>query len=135
MRASINRFWAYALIVFVAHNCEEAIVIASGWAERHLPRLFWTAEHWPLFAGVAAALTVSVTLVAWSLRAKPERSRACLRLFLWIMLLNACWHLGVSAYTKSIAPGVVTALLLVIPIYLPILRSVSRARSAASPAP
>jgi Protein of unknown function with HXXEE motif len=131
VRRTINHFWVGALIVFAAHNAEETIAFANGWAIHHLPRLSWTADQWPLFATVAAALTLGVGLVGWSLRRKPERSALWLRIFLWVMLLNAAWHVGVAAYTRSLAPGVVTAVLLVLPFYAFILRRLSRAGGSA----
>lgn len=128
MHESINRFWGGALILFAAHNLEETITIANGWAIDHLSRLSWTVERWPQFAGIAAALTLAVGWVAWRLRLRPERSAICLRIFLWIMLLNAVWHIGVSAYTQSLAPGVVSAVLLILPVYAFILYRLSQAK-------
>ena len=131
MRRTINHFWASALVVFAAHNLEETIAIANGWANHHLPRMSWTADQWPLFAGAAATLTLIVGLIAWNFRHRPERSVTWLRIFLWVMLLNAIWHIGISAYTKSLAPGVVTAVLLILPFYSLILHRLSQARGAA----
>lgn len=128
MGMTINALWVSALTVFAAHNLEETIAMANGWAVHHLPRMSWTADQWPLFAGAAAALTLAIGLAAWNLRHRPERSATWLRMFLWIMLLNALWHVGVSAYTRSIAPGVVTAALLVLPLYSLMLHGLSAAK-------
>ena len=127
MRGAINRFWAHALVVFAAHNAEESIAIANGWTARHWREMSWTAQKWPLFASAAAALTLFVALIAWNLRRRPERSARGLRVFLSIMLLNACWHVGVSVYTRSLAPGVVTAVLLIFPIFTILLFRLPRA--------
>jgi Protein of unknown function with HXXEE motif len=131
MPRTINDFWCGALVVFAAHNLEETVAIANGWAAHHLPRMSWTVGQWPLFAGVATALTLMVGFIAWYLRHRPERSALCLQIFLWIMLLNAIWHAGVSVYTKSVAPGAVTAVLLVLPFYSLILYKLFQERRAA----
>lgn len=128
----VNRFWACALLVFATHNAEEVLAFANGWSIEHLPRLTWTPQ-WPMLAVAATTLTLLVGLGAWSLRASPERSAWWLRLFLRVMLLNAIWHAGVSAYTRSLAPGVVTAVLLITPVFTIFLRQLSLRRPAAGP--
>lgn len=125
MRESVNRLWTWALLVFAAHNAEEVLAFANGWPEQHLPRLAWATQQWPLFAIATVALTSGVALAAWCLRARPERSVWWLRVFLGVMLLNAIWHVGVSAYTWSLAPGVVTSVVLIAPIYTTCLRRLS----------
>jgi hypothetical protein len=49
------------------------------------------------------------------------------------MLLNAIWHVGVSAYTRSFAPGVVTSVLLIAPVFTSLLRRLSVQNLAAGP--
>ena len=128
MRITINYCWAVALIVFAAHNLEETIAMANGWAIHHLPRLSWTADQWPIFAAAATVLTLIVGLIAWNFWHRPERSIRWLKIFLWIMLLNAIWHIGVSVYTQSLAPGVVTAVFLILPLYSLILHRLPQAQ-------
>ncbi|MBL8514082.1 MAG: HXXEE domain-containing protein [Betaproteobacteria bacterium] len=104
-------------MVFAAHNLEETLAFANGWVIHRFPQLAWTAERWPLFAAFAFALTLVVGLVAWTYRQRPERSAVLLRVFLWVMLTNAAWHIGVSVYAHSFAPGVATAVALILPVY------------------
>lgn len=114
---ALHRSWAVAIAVFAAHNLEETITFANGWAIHHMPELSWTAEQWHLFGGAAAAMTLIAGLIAWCLRDRPKQSVFWLRIFLAFMLVNAVWHVGVAVVTTSIAPGVTTAVLLVIPVY------------------
>lgn len=131
MRRTINYFWSGALAVFAAHNLDETVTIANGWTTRHLPHMFLAVAQWPLFAAVATGLTLVVALLAWHFRHRPERSASWLQLFLQIMLLNALWHIGVSAYTKSFAPGVVTSVFLILPFYSLVLYKLFQVRRAA----
>lgn len=129
---TVNSLWVGALMVFAAHNLEETMAMANGWAVRHLPRVSWNADQWPLFAGAASALTLALGLVAWRLRHRPERSVTWLRIFLWIMLVNAIWHVGASVYSRSLAPGVVTAVVLILPLYSLMLYRLSGAKRFSS---
>ena len=117
MRHTVNSLWAGTLVAFTIHNAEEAIAFSSGWSARHLPRLASTVSYWPEFAIAATALTLLAILVAFALRNHPRTSSKLLHIFLWVMLGNVLWHIGVSVYTRSVAPGVVTAVLLLLPLY------------------
>lgn len=117
MRHSVNSLWAGSLVAFAIHNAEEVMAFSSGWSARHLPRLAWTANYWPEFAIAATALTLSAALAVFALRNHPRTSSRLLKIFLWVMLGNVLWHIGVSVYTRSVAPGVVTAVLLLLPLY------------------
>lgn len=131
MSEAPNRFWIWTLIVFATHNAEEVLAFANGWPGQHLPRLAWATEQWPLFAGTATALTLFVALAAWYLRTLPDRSVRWLRVFLGVMLLNSIWHVGVSAYTRSLAPGVVTSVFLIAPVFTAFLHRLWQRRPAA----
>jgi Ca2+/Na+ antiporter len=130
MRTLLNRAWAVAIAIFAMHNLEEAIAIKRGWTAQHFPSLSWAVDKWSLFAGAAALLTMVVISVAYLLRKHPQRSRAFLRAFLVIMLANAVWHVGVSVYVGTPAPGVYTAVLLIAPVYAYLLWRTENARAA-----
>ena len=117
MRHTVNSLWIGTLIAFAMHNAEEVIAFSSGWSAHHLPRLAWTVSYWPEFAIAATVLTLVSILVAFALRHRPRTSSKLLQIFLWVMLGNVLWHIGVSVYTRSVAPGVVTAVLLLLPLY------------------
>ena len=117
MRHTVNSLWAGTLVAFAIHNAEEAIAFSSGWPARHLPRLALTVSYWPEFSVAATALTLLVISVAIALRNHPRTSSRLLQIFLWIMLGNVLWHISVSVYTCSVAPGVVTAVVLLLPLY------------------
>jgi len=117
MRHTVNSLWVGTLVAFTIHNAEEVIAFSSGWSARHLPRLASTVSYWPEFAIAATALILLAILVVFALRNRPRTSSKLLQVFLWAMLLNVLWHIGVSVYTRSIAPGAVTAVLLLLPLY------------------
>ena len=117
MRHTVNSLWAGTLVAFTIHNAEEVIAFSSGWSAHHLPRLSSTVSYWPEFAIAATALTLLAILVVFALRNHPRTSSRLLQIFLWVMLGNVLWHIGVSVYTRSVAPGVVTAVLLLLPLY------------------
>jgi len=83
-------------------------------------------DYWPEFAVAAVALTLLVIVLAFSLRRRPRASSTLLGIFLWVMLANVAWHVGVSVYTRSIAPGAVTAVVLLLPLYSFYLRRLFR---------
>ena len=117
MRCEVNKAWTAALALFVAHNLEEAVAIASDWPARHFPKLAWTTGKWPLFAAIAIMLTAAIALLAYYLRNESSASALCLRVFLVLMLLNAAWHIGVSVYVRAASPGVLTGSFLIVPLY------------------
>ena len=103
--------WLLPLVVSL-HNLEEAIWLPRYWVRRGWQ--LWSASEFRVFATLVAGLAWLITY--FSLR-HQERSIAR-RLFLgfcWVMLLNAVWHIAASLYIHSYAPGVVTAIFLVLP--------------------
>src|SRR5262245_41102979 len=117
MRNLPNSLWPTTIAVFALHNAEEVLVLSIGWPDRHLPSVGLKANHWLGFAALTMLLTFAVAAIAWALRNRPKASSIALKVFLWIMLLNVAWHAGVSIYANSFAPGAISALLLVLPIY------------------
>jgi Protein of unknown function with HXXEE motif len=129
MRNLPNSLWPTTIAVFALHNAEEVLVFSTGWSDRHLPSVGLKASDWLGFAALTVFLTAAIATMAWALRNRPKTSSTTLKIFLWIMLLNVAWHAGVSIYTSSLAPGAITALLLVLPIYALFLLRLNKARS------
>ena len=103
--------WLFPVAVSI-HNLEEGI-----W----MPR-FWRAHSWNVISSTEfrvvlvaiAALAFLITYVAN--RAKPKS--VAVRLFLTfcaILFLNAIFHMCATIYLRSYAPGVVTAMAIVLP--------------------
>lgn len=71
------------------------------------------------FALVAILLVLAAILFALWCQRRPHRWQASiLRLFALVMLLNTASHLALSLVTRSLMPGLVTALLVVLPVFL-----------------
>lgn len=107
------------VIAVAIHNLEEALrlpawVAAQGWVLPVSPDAFAAATQW---------VTVLVVLSAWL------AMRGTGRFFCGVvlaMMLNAVFpHLILSALTRSLAPGVVSSVLLVVPIGAMYLRRVA----------
>lgn len=72
------------------------------------------------FAIIAVLLVLAAVAFAFALwcQFRPHRWQApMLRLFALVMLLNAGSHLALSLITASIMPGLVTALLVIVPVF------------------
>lgn len=120
-----NKAWTVALAAFVIHNIEEAVAISNGWTIKHFPSLDLPSGIATVFIVTVAALTIVVAVLAFAVRGSPARSYLWLKCFLALMLLNVIWHVGVSLYAQAPAPGVYSAVLLVLPLYGYLLRNMS----------
>jgi len=105
--------WAFPVAVTL-HNLEEAIFIPALWEQRswHLALSGW---EFRLLGFGFSAVTFLVTYL--SVHSGRESAGAYLLAILsGLMFLNALWHIGATIYFQSYAPGVVTAVLLVMPV-------------------
>ena len=112
-----RRFVAGAL-AFLLHNGEEALADLPGWSEAH-PQLGWMAAVMPRerFLIAAAGLTLLVLALALAASLRPGRwSEPVLQVLAWIMIVNATSHVALSLLTGSIMPGVISAVLILLPV-------------------
>ena len=100
-------------VAVTVHNLEEAI-----W----MPR-FWAAHSWHVISTVEFRVgAVMVAALAFAITYAAERcpqsilATRLLVIFCVVMFLNAFWHIGATAYLHAYAPGVVTAVLIVLPV-------------------
>ena len=108
----MNAKWLLPLAVTI-HNAEEAI-----WLPAFRSRHGWnsiSAAPFRTGAFLVALLAFAVTYA--TLQNRRNRAASWLfHAFCWIMLLNVLWHVGACFYFRAYAPGVITAVVLVLPI-------------------
>jgi hypothetical protein len=115
--------WAFPLAVSL-HNLEEAVWLPGFWQNRswHLP--ISTAEF-RIATGLVATLAYLLTYL--SVRGGKKSVGAYMMAgFSATMFLNAIWHVAATAYVQTYAPGVVTAVLLILPVTIYLLRRALR---------
>jgi hypothetical protein len=115
--------WAFPFVVAV-HNLEEAVWLPGFWQNRswHLPI---STSEFRIASGLVAILAYFLTYL--SVRDGEKSVGAYMMAsFCAIMLLNAIWHIAATAYLRTYAPGVVTAVLLVLPVTIYLLRRALR---------
>ena len=120
--------WAFPLVVTL-HNLEEAIWLPS-WAARHSSLIAWQVSTIGFRMGLAV-VTLAAYVVTWSSVSRGRES-AWTYLFVaytWAMLLNVFVpHVPATILFKSYTPGVVTAVLLNLPVTAMLLARVLRER-------
>jgi hypothetical protein len=105
--------WAFPVVVTL-HNLEEAVWLPGFWRNRswHLPI---GSTEFRIAAGLVALFAYLLTY--FSVRdGKKSVGAYGMAIFSAIMLLNAIWHVAVSAYEQAYAPGVATAVFLILPV-------------------
>lgn len=117
--------WAFP-VVATLHNLGEAILIPAFWEQRswHFALSGWEFR----FLGFAFS---AVTFLVTYLSAHRGRKSAGAYMFVFlsgVMFLNALWHIGATIYFQRYAPGVVTAVLLVMPETAYLLHCATRQR-------
>lgn len=115
MNKKIQIRWLAFIITFALHNSEEIIRSLPAWAARHdvLPFVFSEGA----FAATAILLTVLAATTGYVLERRNSPSSALiLKLFCWIMIINAASHIAFSVSTWTLMPGVITSVLLLLPV-------------------
>jgi hypothetical protein len=112
------RAWAAALALSI-HNAEEIALGLPGWAEAHpqTAGFNWSAGS-NAFMFTAVLLMGAAFLSALMAQLSPRRwMGAWLKVVAVVMLVNAASHLALSVYTGSLMPGVVSAFLVLLPVF------------------
>jgi len=127
-----NVIWLFPFAV-LAHNLEESIWMPIFWRQ-HALQIPYTALEFRIAAVGLAFLAFWITYLAAK---NGARSKSGILLFLYCgaMWLNAWWHVGVSIYFRGYAPGVVTAVLIILPVTSCLLLQGWRLKSAPGNAP
>ena len=117
--------WAAAFLALLIHNAEELLLNLPAWAAAQ-PQWRWAAGVMPegRFQAVVMVLTLLALLLAIVGTVRPTRwTEALLLLLAGVMLFNAATHIVVSLLARAAMPGVVTSVVLVLPVMLWILAS------------
>ncbi|MBV9179677.1 MAG: HXXEE domain-containing protein [Acidobacteria bacterium] len=103
--------WLLPLAVSL-HNLEETLWLPG----------FWRGLGWnPLPPQAFRLAELGVAALAWAItyqaigRGRKSLAARALVIFCLIMFLNALWHVAATIYMRRYAPGVVTAVLVVLP--------------------
>jgi hypothetical protein len=115
--------WAFPLVVTL-HNLEEAVWLPRFWQNRswHLPI---TAREFRIVTALVAILAYFLTYLSVR-NGKKSIGAYMVATFSAIMLLNAIWHVIATVYVQTYAPGVVTAVLLILPVTVYVLKRALR---------
>jgi hypothetical protein len=103
-------FWLFPLAVSL-HNLEEAIWMPVFWRSHG-----WHAVNPAGFRTLAFALALLAFVVTYGAYKQNKLAIYFFAGFGMVMLLNALWHIGVTLYLRAYSPGVVTAVVVVLPI-------------------
>lgn len=116
MDRKLRRYWISAIIIFALHNAEEVFRGLPDWAVEH-PQ-FPTTLSTTSFTWATILLTLGVGVTAYILTQKsPQWSKTFLVGFCIVMIVNMLSHITFSLLTQTLMPGVITAVVLVIPVY------------------
>lgn len=113
-----RRAWMAAAAAFLIHNVEETTLDLPGWSVAH-PVLTWFGwmEQPGLFSIAVGIMSLAVGCGAiYAIATGPSWSGWVLHLFAFVMLLNALGHISISLMTSSLMPGVITAVLVILPV-------------------
>ena len=115
--------WLFPVVVTL-HNLEEAVWLPGFWRNRSWHTPISTAEF-RVAAGLLALFAYLLTY--FSVRAGKKSVGAYVMAgFSATMFLNAIWHVAVTAFVQAYAPGVVTAVFLILPVTIYLLRRALR---------
>lgn len=116
---SAARFWV-AAFALALHNAEEVWRDLPAWADAHpaTAAFNWSSDS-GAFATIAGLIVFAVVGLALAAQFRPAPWMApLLRALSIVMLLNAASHIGLSLYTGSLMPGVITAVFVLVPVFL-----------------
>ena len=119
-----RRWIAASPLIYLVHDLEE-LATARDWVGANWHRLPRVLVSWlggdidltHVYAVAIAIILVAMAAVAIA-AASPRATRTMLTVFTLCVMLrlsNALLHLGQAAFTRAYVPGLVTALLLVLP--------------------
>lgn len=124
MSLAFNHAQWFFPLALTLHNAEEAIWLPGFWQRRQWqapvsPGQFWAAT----LALDGLAFLITYLAVKHGERSVPAYLYSG---FLSVVLLNVVWHLGVVVWYRAYAPGVVTAVVLNLPLTIYLLRRALR---------
>ncbi|MDR2962502.1 MAG: HXXEE domain-containing protein [Bacteroidales bacterium] len=122
---TIQKYWLFVAIAWTIHNVEEFLTMPQwiGAHESQLPfnqiiPLANLQQSFPIGLLIVTLLLIIIPLLA--IRRKWDNR--VLGVVLGIFLVNAVQHIAVSLALRTYSPGVITALLINLPLSIAILR-------------
>jgi uncharacterized membrane protein len=113
----LARRWIPMFTLFVLHNLEEIILDLPEWGRRHFAFLNSFDMSRSVFGAAVVVLCGVLFALAYRYRKDSKTTLRLMVTFLGVMLAVFSWHFIISLYTRSVQPGVVTAVLF-IPFYV-----------------
>lgn len=123
-------FWAATVLALAVHNAEEWLLGMTGWMAAHpwTPGRFLHGDQqqFALALVIVTAAVLTIGVVAVSTRAKwSAETLVCIA---YVQIINAGSHLVVSVVSWSVMPGVITGVLVLLPLGLIITRALPPVR-------
>lgn len=118
--------WTALVAALVLHNLEELLFDMAGWFARQ-PRLPGSVlyENAAQFAMALLVVTVAVTVLAGiAVAVRPAWSAEVLVGLAYALMINAGSHLALSVVSWSLMPGVITGVVILVPLGRYVVRSV-----------
>ncbi|RCV48367.1 HXXEE domain-containing protein [Marinitenerispora sediminis] len=122
--------WALAVAALAGHNAEEWRFGMGGWISAHpwLPGSSLHADPTQLALALAIVTTAVFLIAAVAVVSRPAWSPEVLGCLSYALMCNGAGHLVLSAASWSLMPGVVTGVLVLLPVGLLTVRSLPPVR-------
>lgn len=126
--------WAAAIIALALHNAEEWLLGMTDWVAAHpwLPGQFLHGDQrqFGLALVIVTAAVLAIGVIAVTTRAKwSAETLVCVA---YALIINAGSHLVISAVSWSLMPGVISGVLILLPLGLIIVRALPPVRWSTS---
>lgn len=117
--------WGVLVLALAVHNLEEVLLDLPRWAADRpfLPSAALYGEQAQFGLAVLIVTGVVAVIGAIAIVRRPAWSAEVLACLAHVLLINAATHVVVSAVSWSLMPGLVTGVLLLLPIGLLVVRS------------
>lgn len=123
-------FWAATIVALALHNAEEWLLGLTGWIAAHpwMPgrSLHGDQEQFGLALVIVTAAVLTVAVIAVLTRAKwSAETLVCVA---YALIANAGGHLVISVASWSLMPGVLSGILILLPLGVIIVRTLPPVR-------
>ena len=127
-------FWTVAIVAVALHNTEEWLLGMTGWVAAHpwMPGRFLHGDQqqFGLALVIVTAAVLAIGVIAVWTRAKwSAETLVCVA---YALIINAGSHLVISAVSWSLMPGVISGVLVLLPLGLIIVRALPPVRWSTS---
>lgn len=122
--------WCVLVLALAVHNLEEVALDLPRWAADHpfLPSAVLHGDQAQFGLAVLIVTSVVAVIGGIAIVRRPAWSGEVLSCLAHVLLINATSHIAVSAVSWSVMPGLVTGVVLLLPIGLLVVRSLPPVR-------